>query len=107
MSRKSGNRFSDKDMRKLKNLAPVPIDRHAVVALRFLRGDQAVEHIVDDALAIARARIAEAASPRQLQADRVARRHRLSPLRSDRTPRAQRHHARRAGPRALSLASPV
>src|SRR6516165_1723158 len=80
------------------------IDRHGVVTLRLVRGDQAVEHVVAHALRIALARIAEAATARQLQADGVARRHGLAPLRADRPPRTHAHHAGAAG---LPAAAPA
>src|SRR5262245_48067214 len=75
----------------------IRIDDDGIVAPRLLRGDESVEHVVHDALQIARARIADAAAARQLEADRVARRHGLPPLGPDRSSRAQRHRARRAG----------
>src|SRR5919201_4935564 len=64
---------------------PIRVDDDAIVAARFLRGDESVEHVVQYALRIARARIADAAAARQLQADRVARRHRLTSLGPDRS----------------------
>src|SRR5262249_9879768 len=49
----------------------IRVDDHAIVAPRLLRADKAVAHVVEDALRIARARIADAAAPRQLEADCV------------------------------------
>src|SRR5262249_60954331 len=56
----------------------IGVDDHAIVALRLLRGDEAVAHVLEDALRIARAWIADAGAPRQLEAGRVARRHGLT-----------------------------
>ena len=78
----------------------IRVDDHAIVAPRVLRGNKAVEHVVDDALRIARAWIADAAAPRQLEADRVARRHGLPSLGPDGPAGAQRHSAGRDGGRA-------
>jgi hypothetical protein len=62
----------------------IGIDRHAVVAPRLVRADQAVEHVVEHLSRFALSGIAEAAAARQLEADRVARRDRLAPFRPDR-----------------------
>src|SRR5262249_54643973 len=61
----------------------IHVDDHAIVAPRFLRGDKAVAHVVEDALWIARAWISDAAAPRQFEADRVAWRHGLPSFRPD------------------------
>src|SRR5262249_48169151 len=81
----------------------IHVDDHAIVAPRCLRGDQAVAHVVEDALRIAGAWISDAAAPRQLEADRVARRHGLPPLRPDGPAGARRHRAGRA--RTATVAS--
>src|SRR5215831_14522767 len=81
----------------------IPVDDHAIVAPRLLRGDKAVEHVVEDALWIARAWISDAAAPRQFEADRVAWRHGLPSFRPDGPAGAQRHCAGRA--RAAAVAS--
>src|SRR5207253_720034 len=73
------------------------IDDDAIIAPRLLRGDEAVQHVVQHALRIARERIAHAAAARQLEADRVTRRHGLPSLGPDGPSRAQRHRARCAG----------
>src|SRR5262245_54518953 len=74
----------------------IRVDDHSIVAPRFLRGDEAVAHVVEDALRIARAWIADAAAPRQLEADRVAWRHGLPSFGPDGPAGAQRHGAGRA-----------
>src|SRR5215831_14369903 len=81
----------------------IRVDDHAIVAPRFLRGDEAVAHVVKDALRIARAWISDAAAPRQFEADRVARRHGLPSFGPDGPAGAQRHRAGRA--RAAAVAS--
>src|SRR5262249_48950274 len=81
----------------------IHVDDHAIVAPRFLRGDKAVAHVVEDALWIARAWISDAAAPRQFEADRVAWRHGLPSFRPDGPAGAQRHCAGRA--RAAAVAS--
>src|SRR5580658_6043915 len=80
----------------------VRIDDDAVVALRFLCRDQAVEYVVAHSLRIALARIAEAAAAGQIELDGVARRHRLPALWPDRPARAQRHRAGGAGLAAVA-----
>src|SRR5262245_43197538 len=79
------------------------IDDHAIVSPRVLRADEAVEHVVKDTLRIARARIADPAPSRELEADRVARRHRLPSFGADGPAGAQRHRAR--GTRTAAVAS--
>src|SRR5882757_4329932 len=81
----------------------IGIDRDAVLAPCLVRADQAVEHVVEHALRVALTGIAEAAAARQLEADRIARRHRLAPFRPDRTARAQRDAAGR--PRLSAIAA--
>src|SRR5580704_9189225 len=83
------------------------IDDHAVIAARFLRRDQTVEHVVAHALRITRTRIAEAAAAGQMQLDGIARRHGLPALWPDRAARAQRHGARGAGLAAVAAARRV
>ena len=65
--------------------SPLRVDSHAIIAPCLLGGDQPVEHVVDDALRIARIWIAEAAATRQCQTYRVARRHGLPPFWPDAT----------------------
>src|SRR5690348_17274277 len=82
----------------------ISIDRHAIIAPRLFRRDQAVKHVVTDVLWIALPRIAEAAATRQLQANRIARRHGLTSLGADRPTGAQRDLAGTAG---LTAAAPA
>src|SRR5262249_250064 len=81
----------------------IRVDDHPIVAPRLLRADKAVAHVVEDALRIARAWIADAAAPRQLEADRVAGRHGLPPLGPDGPAGAQRPRAGR--PRTTPVAA--
>src|SRR5262249_25242314 len=78
------------------------MDDHAIVAPRLLRGDEAVAQVVNDALRIARARIADAAAARQLEADRVGWRPGLPSLGPDGPAGAQRHRAGRARTAAVA-----
>src|SRR5262249_27547804 len=75
----------------------IRVDDHSIVAPRFLRGDEAVAHVVEDALRIARAWIADAAAPRQLEADRVAWRHGLPSFGREGPPGAAPPRAGRPG----------
>src|SRR5262249_56708270 len=84
--------------------ASIGVDDHAIVAPRLLRADKAVAHVVNDALRIARAWIADAAAPGQLEADRVAWRHGLPSFGPDGPAGAQRHRAGRARTAAVASA---
>src|SRR6185312_6571283 len=84
--------------------AALSAEDDAVVALRRLARDEAVRDIGGDALRRALARIAEAAAARQLEADRVARRHGLPPLGADRPAGDQRHPPGLAGAAAVAPA---
>src|SRR5262249_57748136 len=82
----------------------IRIDDNGIVAFRVLRGDEAVEHVVKHALRVARAWIADAAAARQLETDRIARRHRLPSFGPDGAAGMQRHPARRTGMAAVTPA---
>src|SRR5262249_60387941 len=85
----------------------VRIDDHAIVAPRVLRRDEAVEDVVKHALRVARAGVADAAAPRQLEQDRIAWWHRLPSFGADGAAGTQRHRARRTGMAAVTPARRV
>src|SRR5512132_2433445 len=73
--------------------ASLPIYGDPVVTARLVRGYQAIEDIVEHTLRVTRARVAEATSARQAEADCIACRHSLTTLWADRPAGTKRDRA--------------